>query len=547
MNLITGDSLKCVQPNDVSLALKPHQLASLYRLKKLDQYCGIDNENISTNIGIFADLAGYGKTITFLSLLQELKDAEMKWMPNLDTFSTDGYAISILKNRDRKNYIGTTLIVVPDNLQDHWCFHIEEYTKLQYELIDSDNYCKVQIEYSDLIICPAKMYNKFIKEMNEVYWNRVAFDEADSINIPNTESIKTRFLWLITATFENINRRTNKGFLRKLFKASEYPQIVIKADDTFVKSSFDLVEPIEKSRMCKPPGILTVIQNNVPNNILQLINAGDLDGAITSLGGNIDTDRNILDLVIKGIKNEMVIVKSKLNTLKQLDISQATKLEKEKNYIEKINFLSARKNRFIESINTLCSTDCPICFQLLKTPSIAPCCNNIFCKTCIEKWLSTTDTCPICRAELKINILYNVIITENNENGDKICTTGVSKNDALIDIIKSRPSSKFIIFSGYATTFKSVSAALDYGNIKYGILTTYARTKTTLKRFKDGELSVILLAAEYNGAGIEIPQATDVILYHKMSDSLETQTIARAQRPGRDSQLTVWRLLYPYE
>ena len=550
--LLCTDSVRNPQPPDISLPLKPHQLASLHRLKKIDQYCGIDVENISTNIGIFADLAGYGKTITFLALLQELREYPMKWIPNLDTFSAEGYTISILKKRNLEDYINVkaTLIVVPDNLQDHWCFHIEEYTKLHYELIDTDNYCKVKVEYTDLIVCPAKLYNKFIKEMNDICWNRVAFDEADSINIPNTEPIKTRFLWLITATFENINRRTNKGFLRKLFKASEFPQIVVKADDSFAKTSFNLVEPVEKRVYCKSPSIVTAINGNVSRNVLDLINAGDLDGAISTLGGNIDTDRNIIELVSRGIKNEMIVITGKLNSLLQLDIPETVKVEKERVYREKLASLQSRKETFIESINKISMTDCIICSELLREPTLIACCNNIFCSECIKKWAGESNTCPICRSE--IQELHQIIITNENENETGTINNGIesgekSKNEALVEIIKSRPSSKFIVFSGYSTTFKSVTGCLDHYGIKWGILTTYARTKTTLKRFRDGELSVILLAAEYNGAGIEIPQATDVVLYHKMSPALEIQTVARAQRPGRDSQLTVWKLLYPNE
>ena len=64
---------------------------------------------------------------------------------------------------------------------------------------------------------------------------------------------------------------------------------------------------------------------------------------------------------------------------------------------------------------------------------------------------------------------------------------------------------------------------------------------------RENELSVILLDAEYNGAGIEIPQATDMILYHQMRKSLETQAVARAQRPGRKGRLVVWKLKYKHE
>lgn len=48
------------------------------------------------------------------------------------------------------------------------------------------------------------------------------------------------------------------------------------------------------------------------------------------------------------------------------------------------------------------SQDCPICYEAID----AGCekvlkCKHVFHKECIEKWLSTKSTCPICRKPIK--------------------------------------------------------------------------------------------------------------------------------------------------
>jgi SNF2 family DNA or RNA helicase len=60
-------------------------------------------------------------------------------------------------------------------------------------------------------------------------------------------------------------------------------------------------------------------------------------------------------------------------------------------------------------------------------------------------------------------------------------------------------------------------------------------------------IQIILLNSQFNGAGLDLHEANHVILFHEMNAGLELQTISRAQRPGRNTQLQVWKLAYSYE
>ena len=44
-------------------------------------------------------------------------------------------------------------------------------------------------------------------------------------------------------------------------------------------------------------------------------------------------------------------------------------------------------------------TDCPICFERTQNNIITEC-DHIFCKDCIEKWMSKNDKCPLCRENI---------------------------------------------------------------------------------------------------------------------------------------------------
>lgn len=521
------NSPRAEQPLDISLELKPHQLASLYRMRLLDKNCGLktDNEKVHSNIGILADLAGYGKTITLLALIQELKEHNLEWMPRVKTFINNGFGIAITQQR-RVNHIGTSLIVVPDQLTEHWQYHLDTWTELTFELVDNENCKKIIIEDYDVILCPARQYNNFVKDNQECRWNRVVFDEADSIHLPNTEYVQTRFLWLVSATFQNIPKRKNKGYLRDIFKPQEQHQdpliffypCIIKGVDHFVKKSFDLIPPDVKYIECMTPGYIKAVKGNVTNYILELVSAGDLNGAILELGGNVNTDNDIIELLTANLNNEIKALPKNSPELESLLI---------------------RKARLEKAIQDLRDDNCSICFDRFNYPTVVPCCKNIFCAECILKWRKNNNNCPLCRTDFDLSELCTI--------SKPTIPNKFSKIQTILNIIRDKPDGRYIIFSGHSATFEEIARQLTENNYLFGILTTVGETESTLEKFRNGEISVILLNAKHNGAGLEIPHATDIILYHQMSKNLEIQAIARAQRPGRSCQLCVWKLQYQHE
>lgn len=555
--LLTGDSPRVDQPDGIELELKPHQLASLYKICMIDRDCGMTMKSqgikFRSNVGVLADLAGYGKTITFLSLIVMLKEKETRWMPDYSVHKSNGYGVAVGKYTPM-TCVEASLIVVPDNLVDHWELHMEAYTELSFDTVDSGNYGKINIEECDVVLCPASHYNNFIRK-NDYYWNRVAFDEADSINIPNTRMCKARFLWMITATFESMPSRKNKGFLRDIFSTGTkdlafgeiFTPVVVKGDINFVKASFNMPEPNIHYLDCQAPKILNAIRNHVDTEVIEYMNAGDMDNAILALGGNLDTDRNIIDLVSRGMTSQITKLQKKLDKLDdRTDLDPEELADKKGKIEEQLASLNTRYDTLKTNVSEVANSDCPICYCDLDEPVITSCCNNITCSGCLLEWLKTNNSCPLCRSAVDVSKLYKITTeTKLAENVGKDDTK--TKLETMVDIIKSNPDGKFIVFSGHNGSFKDITDTLEQEDVTYDILTQSVKTKKVLDEFRNGDLTCILLNAENNGAGIDLHQATDVILYHQMRNCLEIQTIARAQRPGREGVLQVWKLKYPNE
>ena len=44
--------------------------------------------------------------------------------------------------------------------------------------------------------------------------------------------------------------------------------------------------------------------------------------------------------------------------------------------------------------------DCAICLTLPDNPEIVPCCQQTFCASCLQNWVSVRNCCPLCIAPI---------------------------------------------------------------------------------------------------------------------------------------------------
>ena len=173
------------------------------------------------------------------------------------------------------------------------------------------------------------------------------------------------------------------------------------------------------------------------------------------------------------------------------------------------------------------------------------CCQNIFCGECILSWLDKKNSCPLCRTNGQRD---NIIYIKNNTNSEKVdeCNknTKMSKQDKIIDIIQNKKNGKFIIFSSYDETFYTIRCVLAEHQISYAEVQGTVNTRSKkINSFKEGKTQVIFLNSKNNGAGINLQEASDIILYHEMNENVVKQIIGRANRIGRKDELYIHHLI----
>lgn len=186
-------------------------------------------------------------------------------------------------------------------------------------------------------------YTDTVKIVSGFIFQRIIFDEADSIKIPNCQHYIGKITWLITSSFfsllydsrtsvfdpdsnsynNNISngitgctilkdcmRRINSYYnYRYIDKRFRIFSIIVRNHPEFVKMSIDIPPPIANLIRCYTPISYNVVHNALGQDIIKALNAGDMDAVAGILGYEINTENDIIDSVTKSLndkKNEVI-------------------------------------------------------------------------------------------------------------------------------------------------------------------------------------------------------------------------------------------------
>lgn len=545
MDLISFDSPRSPDP-EFTIPLKYHQLATIHRMSEMESPIYRSNgASVSTKIGILGDIPSSGKTLTILGHLQNAKSkqrrTEMRQSITSGTLFTVTRTIPVLENGI------SNLIIVPKNVYSQWVDELSK-TSLKYYAVPhrlkKDAIKKIESGF-DVILLPENRIAEFLPMNLDIIWHRVILDEADSIVIKDISVISYDFIWFITASFRNFAKFNHKN-VKKIMGYLPYESLdylTIVSNREFVKQSFSLPEPEFVKIKCYSPVYLSVLKNAIPENIMTMLNAGDYNTAITLLGGVIGSTENIFELVTKQLRCKLFRL--------GIEKSHALELGNSIETISKnITSTQERLDSIQEKLKNLEIENCAICVCPISTPIIVPCCSNVFCTQCLFEWLSRKSSCPYCRSAIdnkQLVLLSDKPVEKGKKSNVVTAQTSFLKEEQVKMLINEKPNGKFLVFTS-SGDFDTCSNYLRNSGITFKLIKgSVTCISNTVKAFKSGEIKVLLINSMYNGAGINLEMATDVIIYNKMNPELEKQSIGRAQRFGRTSPLKVTYLLHDNE
>ena len=522
------DEITIVQPEKINIPLFLHQLKSIESMEKLEKAQEIDltaSIYIQTKVGVLADLPGYGKSLSTLGLISRTLDDPL---PETAVFEqkTVFQFISQIK-ADILQQVKCTLILVNVSLISQWIQELNR-TLLRFTAIYKNSEIEeLDVNAYDVILVGNNIYNLFSQVYRKKSWKRFIIDEPASLKLPAMEPSYANFYWLITGTPNELYQKRRTGFLNDLLPSDDmvdiFQHLIVKNDDQFVKSSY--VMPTTRHLYYKCAGNLTnFFEGIVSDSMLEMLQAGNISGVFSMLESGLQETVTIFD-AYKARKMKRM---TELQKEKEMDEKIIDKLETIRNYID---ILDDKIFKYV------IHQPCMICSQPhTLEPFVLSCCQHIVCGKCV------TDVCPICKSTGVQKMPLSLKQKDDSEQHHSYSQYPQCpyKTSMLMNIIGDVTNKKILIFSNYNESFVVIKRFLDEKNLSYLELRgTKEKRDNTIDAYKTGTVNILLLNTIHSGAGLNLQETSDIILFHKIHEYQKIQVIGRANRIGRKIQLTV--------
>lgn len=408
---------------------------------------------------------------------------------------------------------------------------------------------------TNVIVLNVNRYKFFKQIFRSNKWARVIIDEMDSANIPSMFDEFGNFNWFVTATPTSIFYKSCRRYVNKIFGYNQHllQYFIVKNKDEYVDASMVLPKPhvfVIETLLQK---VVSVIKDLIPQDVLQLINAGNMKEAISKLNCDVDTEENIVKVLTDKIRMELDNLVIELDATKKQNWpdkpAQNKKIEKLEH---EINRCKTRLKMVNDRINSIKDECCFICAEEFDTPAILDCCKSVFCLKCLLSALKMAENkCPYCRHVLKSNKEYHIISDKSIKKKKSVEKkknlkqfTDMDKSDVLEKILMyisdNEETPRILIFSDYSQTFDKIIKNIAKAKLQYERISGIPQHITNvINEFNAGTTNILLLDSQHYGSGLNLQAADYLILYHRMTPELETQVIGRANRFGRKNPLII--------
>jgi SNF2 family DNA or RNA helicase len=598
-NSLSSESEMAPQPTHINTQLKLHQLAVLHEMKHREQAyrTGMslpNGETCFSEFGILGDRGGVGKTLMALGHISQMALEPLQPASPLSNLHPDSTSACFsIRPQTTPQHLFDSLIVVPHTIFRQWQDVIETETTLKACFIKSQrdldrDSLLTQLQESHVALVGNTLLSGFLnnlktRNIGQFSWRRVFYDEADIIKIPSTCPRPSASMnWLITSNFQNLilaNECYHSYILRQLpeeylqtlpeelqefiqskiaghpcvtffrtqsyaffqyFLKSDHPfrfRLIVLCKKGFLEHSTQMVPLLVETIRCLAPPSHSLIESIIPSEVQSMLNAGDIEGALQSLGVPSHTPLTLVKAATEFQRRRIVDLR-----LRRPNDESAQRVIQD--YEAQIAVIEKR-------IEETTKDSCSICYEEPNDSIrnvITPCCSRLFCATCLLSWIARTPACPLCRSELAPQSLLSLQLhTDAKEK--KIAPERLPrKHEAFLKIVRENKGGRFLVFSRYDNSFFILRQQLITEGIHWSMIEGNKDSiANILDRFESNEIQVLFLNNRQAAAGMNIPSATHIILLHKMQQDEAHQILTRAYRLGRKEPLKLIKLLHERE
>jgi len=475
-------------PKDCAIKLWPHQEAMLHRVRGIEKAGYLcKTEHTEASFARYMDK-------------RDAPKAEMVCLGVMNDPPGSGKTYAILSHILSDNNKGPTIIIVPQNIYAQWRESIEKVFKNQLsKCLFSMSYADVmsiygnpqQVNYYKVILLQDSFAEAYLKVLNDnsIGVCRIVIDEVDIMDKFVCSSVKTQFVWLMSASYKD-QKRLGPYYIEN------HRKVICKCDDAFVKKSLNLPDPSNRIIKCDDEHIMAFDGILKPTEMKSL-HAGDLN-------------------IVNRIMNKSGLVTS--TTIKDTIKDYAEYLYRKSDGLEDVL-------KELEKMPILLGDE-----RLIKERNLL-----------IDK-----------KNQLEVFRNNSKLLSERMEVLPELSTLAFKENNLkteFVDKMLADRNSRWLIFNDNTNVLIKVQSYLQDKNIKCEMLDggNQKLIEKTLKDYKEGDVQVLLLNSMIEGAGMNLENTTHLVFMHKTQEKFIEQVVGRAQRYGRKAPLNIIMLFNKHE
>lgn len=548
--------------------------------------------------GVLADDTGSGKTATTLGLIHSAPFNDEKYQQRLDRFNDFSH-----------NHTGATLIVCPSNIYKQWIaeakkcnpkFKIYGFSTIldhrkvstqdiieadivvvSYQFLINSNY-NVRKGYCGLNINSIFNSVKGYVNIHHFHYHRMILDEfheLESVNKNIRDSVKdfeADFVWGLTGT-------PNSDILKQLLEYSDpsfnYYKNSSELNFKHVKRNVPNLElpPVETETVWIDLSAheLALLRwkgrESSKREEIMMCSHYQLNEKETVSVNEFMTVENAQKKMsekkskeIEYLKRELIQIHAQMeHALQEKSDSNISSYQYRLKSIEhKLASAQSNFNYFQNVFKVIGEPDkneCLICYDTIPADSLSilPC-SHLYCYGCIKGAIENCQACPLCRSPATLKEIFCIRIKEKETvsvaRGDIDTSLYSSKLIGLYryvtDLIQKDPNARIILFLQFSDLADFIGKSFkDFGVEYVRVAGNVFQRQNAISKFRDSEnVRLIMMSSEDSVSGINLTQATHVILLHpfwtgnEATDlAYEKQGISRAYRFGLEHPLKIVR------
>ena len=594
--------------------LLPHQLATLRAMLDMERGCeeirvdggegGEGGDSVATRIGVLGDKPGSGKSYVVADLLLNSGHDHVPRTSPVRRQISCNVSVTTRPTDHQLTPLPLSVLVVPHNIVSQWSRVLEEFGAGERaatvwrtsDLVTATEVIAAVREGDSpvrLMMVSASLFPDIVTVLrsNQYTAARIVFDEADSLRFRNPYEYRSaaRFYWFVTASVHNmfasaygagealvvrhsdgpvsapVSTRTpvcNSGYIRTFFSfdcvywSRFVSKTVVVADNAFIDHSFNLTPPETFRVECTAPLHTRVLSGIASRDILQRLNAGDLETALLHMHPErTDSEQNIISAALAQFRLELDNANAVLEFMQRRRYATQTQADAA---LERQRAKIARLEEKIQNVKERIqdATECLICFSHMTNKTVVPCCSNSFCLSCISTWVTTAHpSCPMCKQLLRTTDFMVCCDEARTQPRNEYEAGGVVFDRLrpkihnltnLLQFLGRGADTKLLFFCDNEYALENAGKrAMENAGIAFAALKgTTATINKRVREFNEAsEPRALLVNCSYYGCGLNLNQATDVVIYHAVDSRMDQQIIGRAQRAPRTGRLRVWRFV----